>query len=210
MRACWSALLLPVGNETATEGFLTAWPAATFAFRDYKKAARQHRISKMEQNRKSGRTAMNWSRGGGHEHGMLMLFTPLQLPVPSGLVPATTPKSGTSDWSTPPLEGAGAGVGAGAGAGAGAGVDAAEPAMGSGPAWIAATWAPKVVAACGQPTPGPWMFWSVTVAALRRASADAFELSSGKEMPTEGLLITWPAATFWFRSYTRGQKEQRR
>lgn len=47
------------------------------------------------------------------------------------------------------------------------------------------------------------MFWSVTVAALRRASADAFELSSGKEIPTEGLLITWPAATFWFKSYAR-------
>ncbi len=45
MRACWSALLLPVGNETATDGFLTAWPAATFAFSDYKRTSDQQHIS---------------------------------------------------------------------------------------------------------------------------------------------------------------------
>jgi hypothetical protein len=67
------------------------------------------------------------------------------------------------------------------------------------PALIAAAWAWKVVETIGQPFPGPLRFWSVTLAALRRASCDALESSSGKEMGTEGLLRTWPAATFAFR-----------
>ena len=136
---------------------------------------------------------MKSSREGGHEHGMRTPLRPVQLPEPLGFWPATTPKSGTSDGSTPPAAGAAAAGAAGAaGAGAaGAGV--------SGSAWTAATCAPNVVAAWGQPTPGPWMFWSVTVAALRRASWDALELSSGKVSLTEGLLITNPAFTFWLR-----------
>ena len=155
---------------------------------------------------------MNWSRGGGHEQGMLMLLMPLQLPVPSGSVPATTPKSGTKLGSTPPEAGAGDDAAGGAGAeGAaaallpplGVGTPLLATELGSWPFWMACACAPKVVAAWGQPTPGPWMFWSVTVAALRRARAEALELSSGKEMPTEGLLMTKPAATFWFRSCAR-------
>ena len=38
------------------------------------------------------------------------------------------------------------------------------------PAWIVFCCAPNVVAAWGHPTPEPLKFWSVTVAALRRAS----------------------------------------
>lgn len=47
--------------------------------------------------------------------------------------------------------------------------------------------ADQVVAACGQPTPVPFKFWSVTVAALRRASCDAVLSSVGKVTLTEGL-----------------------
>lgn len=57
----------------------------------------------------------------------------------------------------------------------------------------------NVVEATGQPFPDPLRFCSVTVAALMRASWDAVELSSGKEMGTDGLLRTRPAATFAFR-----------
>ena len=48
------------------------------------------------------RTSMKMSRFGGQEQGMLMLFRPLQLPVPSGLAPCWTPKSGTRLTSTTP------------------------------------------------------------------------------------------------------------
>ena len=123
-----------------------------------------------------------------------MLFRPLQLPVPSGLAPCWTPKSGTRLTSTPPalellLELLLLDVVAGGALVAG-GADTSVPAS------IACCCAPKVVAAWGQPTPGPLRFWSVTVAAKRRASLDALESSSGNESDTEGLLITWPAATF--------------
>jgi hypothetical protein len=67
------------------------------------------------------------------------------------------------------------------------------------PALIAAACAWNVVETIGQPFPDPLRFCSVTLAALRRASWDALELSSGKEMGTDGLLRTWPAATFAFR-----------
>jgi hypothetical protein len=68
------------------------------------------------------------------------------------------------------------------------------------PALMAAACAWKVVDTIGQPFPGPLRFCSVTDAALRRASWDTVELSSGKEMGTVGLLRTWPAATFAFSS----------
>lgn len=71
---------------------------------------------------------------------------------------------------------------------------------GSWPALTAACWAEKVVAATGQPTPGPLMFCRVTAAALIRASWDAWELSVGKDSFTVGLLMTNPALTFWFSS----------
>jgi hypothetical protein len=64
---------------------------------------------------------------------------------------------------------------------------------------IAAACAWNVVEATGQPCPDPLRFCSVTVAALMRASWDGVELSSGKEIGTDGLLRTWPAATFAFR-----------
>jgi len=64
---------------------------------------------------------------------------------------------------------------------------------------IAAAWAWNVVEAIGQPRPVPLMFCSVAVAASMRASWDAVESSSGKEIETDGLLRTWPAATFAFR-----------
>ena len=101
--------------------------------------------------------------------------------------------------STPPLvevevvevlAAAGADAGAAVVAGAGAAV----------PARIAWACAPKVVAACGHPTPGPKRFWSVIVAALMRASWDACELSVGKDNWTPVLLMAWPAATFAFKS----------
>jgi hypothetical protein len=87
------------------------------------------------------------------------------------------------------------------------GAEAGEGVTGGGrlvPALIAAAWAWKVVETIGQPFPGPLRFCSVTLAALRRASCDALELSSGKEMGTEGLLRTCPAATFAFRIWDVG------
>ena len=44
MRACCSPLEEPVGKESATDGLLTAWPAATFAFSDCRRA--QARVSR--------------------------------------------------------------------------------------------------------------------------------------------------------------------
>ena len=153
---------------------------------------------------------MKVSRGGGHEQGMLMLLRPLQLPVPSGSWPAVTPKSGTSAGSTPPLlaallDAAAAVVVVAAAVELTAATDTEDDdaAEDDAAASIAAACAPNVVAACGQPLPGPLRFWSVTVAAVRRASWDAGEPSSGKEMPTEGLLSTCPAATFAFSSCRR-------
>lgn len=96
----------------------------------------------------------------------------------------------------------GAGDAGDAGDDAGAGVEAGEGVAGGGvlvPALIAAAWAWNVVETMGQPFPGPFRFCNVTLAALRRASCDALEPSSGKEMGTDGLLRTWPAATFAFR-----------
>ncbi len=69
------------------------------------------------------------------------------------------------------------------------------------------TWGPLIAAACvwnvveatGQPCPVPLRFCSVTVAALMRMSWDVVELSTGKEIGTDGLLTTWPAATLAFR-----------
>ena len=94
------------------------------------------------------------------------------------------------------------GVEGGAGDDAGAGFEAGEGVAEGGvlmPALIAAACAWNVVETMGQPFPGPLRFCSVTLAALRRASCDALEPSSGKEMGTDGLLRTWPAATFAFR-----------
>ena len=55
---------------------------------------------------------------------------------------------------------------------------------------IAAACSWNVVDAIGQPFPGPLRFCSVSLAALRRASWDALESSSGKERGTVGLLRT--------------------
>jgi len=65
---------------------------------------------------------------------------------------------------------------------------------------MAAVWALKVVDAAGHPTPGPRRFCRVTVAALRRASLDALESSSGKLTWMVGLLTAWPAATLAFKA----------
>jgi hypothetical protein len=75
----------------------------------------------------------------------------------------------------------------------------------SGPLLIAAACAWNVVEATGQPCPDPLRFCSVTVAALMRASWDAVESSSGKEIQTDGLLRTWPVATFAFRLWCCGE-----
>lgn len=76
-----------------------------------------------------------------------------------------------------------------AGDDAGAGVEAGEGVTGGVtgggvlvPALIAAAWAWNVVETMGQPFPGPLRFCNVTLAALRRASCDALEPSSGKEI----------------------------
>ena len=55
------------------------------------------------------------------------------------------------------------------------------------PALMAATCAWKVVETIGQPFPGPFRFCSVSLAALKRESNDAVELSSGKLTFTLGL-----------------------
>ena len=55
------------------------------------------------------------------------------------------------------------------------------------PALMAATCAWKVVETIGQPCPGPFRFCSVSLAALKRESNDAVELSSGKLTFTVGL-----------------------
>ena len=74
------------------------------------------------------------------------------------------------------------------------------------PAWIAFCCAENVVETMGQPTPGPLRFWSVTAAALRRASWEAVELSVGKVSATEGLCTAWPARTFAVRFYRNDVK----
>lgn len=55
--------------------------------------------------------------------------------------------------------------------------------------------------AAGQPTPGPRMFWSVTIEVCKRASWEAWSFPSGKVTGTEGLFTTRPAFTFLFSSY---------
>ena len=121
---------------------------------------------------------------------------PSQSPVPVGLTPACTPNWGTRAGSTLPLvELEVEVVEVPAEVEAGAAADVAVPAR------IACACAPKVVAACGHPTPGPKRFWSVIVAALMRASWEACELSVGKDSWTPVLLMAWPAATFAFKSF---------
>lgn len=58
----------------------------------------------------------------------------------------------------------------------------------------------QLVAASGQPFPVPLKFCRVTEHACSRASCDSTELSSGKVTATVGLLSTFPAATFLFSS----------
>ena len=102
----------------------------------------------------------------------------------------------------PEVDGAGDGVAASEGVGEGEGEcagdgedededeDEDEGITGGGgelPALIAAFCAWKVVETMGQPFPGPLRFCSVSLAAFKRASCDAFELSSGKESFTDGL-----------------------
>lgn len=65
--------------------------------------------------------------------------------------------------------------------------------------------AENVVDATGQPWPGPFRFCRVTAAALRRASCEFVELSSGKVSLTVGLLMTKPAATFALISWTKSE-----
>jgi hypothetical protein len=99
-----------------------------------------------------------------------------------------------------PTAGVSEAVGASGDGSGGATVEAVFCGEGGVPALIAAACAWKVVDTTGHPFPDPLRFWSVTIAALRRASWDALEPSSGKEMGTEGLFITWPAKTFAFSS----------
>ena len=74
------------------------------------------------------------------------------------------------------------------GLGEGEGEDGGTTGCGKGlPALIAATCAWKVVETIGQPCPGPFRFCSVSLAALKRESNDAVELSSGKLTFTVGL-----------------------
>jgi hypothetical protein len=99
----------------------------------------------------------------------------------------------------PEVDGTGGGAAASTGEGEGEGERAGDEdedededegirgAGGGWPALIAATCAWKVVETMGQPCPGPFRFCSVSLAALKRASCDAFELSSGKESFTDGL-----------------------
>ena len=58
--------------------------------------------------------------------------------------------------------------------------------------------AKSVVDATGQPSPGPFRFWRVTIAAWIRAACEAVLLSAGKDTFIEGLCTAWPAATFSF------------
>jgi len=104
IRVAASEAELPVGNDKATEGLLTAWPAATLALR----------------------SAVKVARSGGQEQGIRMPLIPTQLPVPSGEVPAVTPNAGIKEAGTrDELSAAAAGAGAGAAARAGAGAAAA-------------------------------------------------------------------------------------
>ena len=84
MRACCSAFELPVGNGAAMGGLLTMWPAATFAFRSYSEEG--YKVSNAAARRwRVGPTAMNWSRGGGHEQG-IRIGLPLGPVIPSQLL----------------------------------------------------------------------------------------------------------------------------
>ena len=58
--------------------------------------------------------------------------------------------------------------------------------------------AKSVVDATGQPSPGPFRFWRVSIAAWTRAAFEAVLLSAGKDTFSEGLCTAWPAATFSF------------
>lgn len=141
-------------------------------------------------------------------------------PVPVGLVPAVTPKSGTRLASTVPLP-VEVEVAAGADAVlAGLLSIATPPVEADGAAAIdevAVEPEPELVlpdvmfflrsaqsvAASGQPTPVPLKFCRVTEHASSRASWEATELSSGKVTATLGLLRTFPAATFLLSSCNR-------
>ena len=131
--------------------------------------------------------------------------------LPVGFFPAVKPSGGASasicaGVGVPDVDGAGGGAAAGEceGEGDGAGDeddDEDEGITGGGgelPALIAGTCAWKVVETMGQPFPGPSRFCSVSLAVLKRASCDAFELSWGKDTKTVGLVVTCPAATFAF------------
>ena len=129
---------------------------------------------------------------------------------PVGFFPEVKPSWGASasicaGVGVPEVDGAGGGTAASTGAGegecagdededvglglgAGEGEDGGTTGCGKGlPALIAATCAWKVVETIGQPCPGPFRFCSVSLAALKRESNDAVELSSGKLTFTVGL-----------------------
>ena len=127
---------------------------------------------------------------------------------PVGFFPEVKPSWGASasicaGVGVPEVDGAGGGTAASTGAGEGErtgdededvdlgegdGEDGGTTGCGKGlPALIAATCAWKVVETIGQPCPGPFRFCSVSLAALKRASNDDVELSSGKLTFTVGL-----------------------
>ena len=127
---------------------------------------------------------------------------------PVGFFPEVKPSWGASasicaGVGVPEVDGAGGGTAASTGAGEGErtgdededvdlgegeGEDGGTTGCGKGlPALIAATCAWKVVETMGQPCPGPFRFCSVSLAALKRASNDDVELSSGKLTFTVGL-----------------------
>ena len=81
MHACCSAFELPVGNGAVMGGLLMMWPAVTFAFRSYSKEG--YKVSNaVTRSWRVGPTAMNWSRGGGHEQG-IRIGLPLGPGIPS-------------------------------------------------------------------------------------------------------------------------------
>jgi len=79
IRATWDACEESVGKESAMLGLLTACPAATLALRSLVKVV----------------------RSGGQLQGIRILLIPTQFPVPSGSVPAVTPKAGIKFAGTP-------------------------------------------------------------------------------------------------------------